>query len=66
MSQLYNQRPSEILNIYDEYVAYCLDEACAYIAIMMRDGNEPDWADKKKKNKIENGLDYLLSLQQNL
>lgn len=66
MSQLYNQRPSEILNIYDEYVAYCLDEACAYITIMMRDGNEPKWTDKKKEEKIEDGLQYLLSLQQNL
>lgn len=66
MSQLYNKRPSELLNIYDEYVAYCLDEACAYILTEMKNGKEPKWFDKKKEDKIENGLQYLLSLQQNL
>lgn len=31
VSNRYQKRPSEILNIKDEYTAYCLDEACAYI-----------------------------------
>lgn len=66
MSQLYNKRPSELLNIESEYVAYCLDEACAYILTEMRAGKEPEWFDKKKENKVENGLQYLLSLQKNL
>lgn len=66
MSQLYNKLPSELLNICDEYTAYCLNEACAYILTEMKNGKEPKWFDKKKEDKIENGLQYLLSLQQNL
>lgn len=31
VSNRYRKRPSEMLGIEDEYVAYCLDEACAYI-----------------------------------
>jgi hypothetical protein len=33
-------RPSELLDIDDPYVAYCVDEACAYIA---------EQTDRKKK-----------------
>lgn len=66
MSELYHTRPSQLLNIEDEYTAHCLDEACMYITLMMRQGKEPQWFDKKKENKIEDGLQYLLSLQKNL
>ena len=66
MSQLYNQRPSEFIAGLDEYTAFCFDEACSYIISMMRQEKEPDWANKKKENKIENGLQYLMSLQKSL
>jgi len=34
-------RPSEILEIYDPYTAFCFDEACAYIIQQINDGKEP-------------------------
>lgn len=66
MSQLYNKRPSEFIGGLDEYTAFCFDEACSYIISMMRQEKEPKWADKVKENKIENGLQYLMSLQKSL
>ena len=30
MAKLYDTRPSNILNIPDEYTSYCFDETCAY------------------------------------
>lgn len=53
MSRLYHSRPSKILGIDDEYVAYCLDEACALI-ISKIDSDEKPKFDKKEKKK-ENG-----------
>lgn len=34
-------RPSELIEIDDEYTAFCFDEVCAYIISRMRDGEEP-------------------------
>ena len=66
MSQLYNKRPSEFIGGLDEYTAFCFDEACSYIISMMRHDNEPKWKDNIKEERIEDGLQYLLSLQRNL
>lgn len=41
MSQRYKKTPSEILNITDQYTAYCLDEACAIIAGKIDNEEEP-------------------------
>lgn len=41
MSKMYNQRPSNIASIEDEYTAYCLDEACALITNKINNGEEP-------------------------
>lgn len=41
MSQLYQCKPSEILNIQYEYEAFCFNEACAHIIVQIRDGKEP-------------------------
>lgn len=43
MARQYRIRPSEILNIDDEYTAFCFDEACAYISNQMEIGNEPNF-----------------------
>ena len=32
---MWKARPSSLLDIDDPYVAYCMDEACAYIAEQM-------------------------------
>ena len=53
MSRLYHSRPSKILGIDDEYTAYCLEEACAWIISKIDDDEKPnfDKKDKKKENK---------------
>lgn len=40
MSKLYQVLPSVLLNIDDEYTAYCLNEACAYIRARVDKGEE--------------------------
>lgn len=34
-------RPSEIMGIEDGYIAFCFDEACAFIVKQLKDGKEP-------------------------
>lgn len=41
MSKLYGRLPSEILGVSEEYDAYCLDEAVAYIILKMEQGEQP-------------------------
>lgn len=48
MARLYHIRPSEILKVQDEYTAYCLDQACAYITGMIQDGEKPNFNALKK------------------
>lgn len=51
ISKLYNIRPSEVLGIIDTYTAFCLDEACVYIASKIKDGEEPDFT--VQNNSVE-------------
>jgi hypothetical protein len=46
MSQRFHERPSKLLGDLDEYTAFCLDEACAYI--LARLDNEEEMFFKKK------------------
>lgn len=41
MMNLYRCRPSELLHVDEEYAAWCLDEACAYVKMKIDEGNEP-------------------------
>lgn len=34
-------RPSELIGIDDTYLAFCFDEACAYIIKELQDGKKP-------------------------
>lgn len=45
MATQYNQRPSKLINLYDEYEAFCFDEACAYIIseLSKEDAKEPNF-----------------------
>lgn len=40
VAKRYGRTPSELLSIDDEYTAYCLDEACAYIMGRLDKGDE--------------------------
>ena len=44
---MYNKNPSEMLNIQDEYIAYCFDEACIYIFNKIQEGDIPNWIDEQ-------------------
>lgn len=53
LSKLYQIRPSKIAGIEDTYIAYCFDEACAYIQIRIDNEENPvfDKIDNDKKSK---------------
>ena len=56
LSKLYQIRPSKIAGIEDTYVAYCFDEACAYIQIRIDNEEKPVFDkidDKKSKKRIK-------------
>lgn len=40
MAELYHVLPSEVMSIADEYIAYCFNEACAYIHQQIKMGKE--------------------------
>ena len=41
MANVYKCRPSSLFGIEDNYTAFCLDEACAYIMSKIENGEEP-------------------------
>ena len=53
----FHSRPSQLLNLEDEYTAYCFDEACAYIYSEIQDGKKAKFEEDKKENA---GLKLLL------
>lgn len=50
MAKSYKIRPSQILNIKNDYDAFCFDEACEFIAIELskEDHKEPKWIEKNE------------------
>lgn len=60
MSKLYKCRPSQILNITEDYDAYCFDEACALFQTYLNQEKTPHFPADKKENlalrKLEAGL----------
>ncbi len=54
MARAYQKRPSEILCIDDEYVAYCIDEvAMLYVAKATDDKGQLKWNRIRWKDKHE-------------
>lgn len=55
MSKRYNQLPSEIMHITDDYIAFCFDEACSEILARMDSGEVPMWnEDIEEEGEREN------------
>lgn len=54
MAKIYNCLPSDLLNIEDEYTAYCFNEACSMLRAKLEAGEEPrynvDVEDKEPKH----------------
>lgn len=51
MAKEYNQRPSAIINLDNDYEAYCFDEACLYLYQALKDGKELHFAGVKEETK---------------
>lgn len=58
MAAGYNQRPSQILGITDDYAAYCFDQACYFITTEIQNGKEPKFF-KKAKSFTDIYKDYI-------
>lgn len=56
MAKHYNKRPSELLNVENDYLAYCIDEVAYYLEGEAMDDkgninwNKIRWKDNKKNN----------------
>ena len=59
MSKMYHVRPSQILNLEDEYTAFCFDEACANIIAHLQDGDKPIWIEDRKVKHYSTFTDLL-------
>ena len=44
----FNKLPSEIARIYNEYEAFCFDEACDYIIRQLEDKKTPKWREERQ------------------
>ena len=51
---MYQERPSNILGIDDEYTSFCFDEACAYIMSKIDDGKKPKFDGQQETNQTVN------------
>ena len=51
MAKVYNQRPSIIIGLVDDYTSFCFDEALAYIISEIEKGNEPKFPQLQKTYK---------------
>jgi len=60
MASTWKKRPSEMLNIDDEYIAYCFDEACTYIINQLKDDKKPHWKQEKGNRSNNPGLKLLM------
>lgn len=62
MGKHYKKRPSEIINIEDEYTAYCFDEVAFFLLNEATDDkgvlkwNRIKWEQEKKENKTNHTL----------
>jgi translation initiation factor 2B subunit (eIF-2B alpha/beta/delta family) len=56
MAKTYKVRPSQILNIKNDYDAFCFDEACDYILseLSKEKPRTPKWEDKRHINTHSN------------
>ena len=61
MAREYHKRPSEILSIDDEYVAYCFDQAIFEFNLKVRNKKTPRFKDEEIKH-VNPGLAMLTKL----
>lgn len=58
---MYHCLPSAVLNIEDEYTAFCFNEACCYIAMRLQAGDKPHYVEpeaEQKQKEFKNFKDF--------
>lgn len=63
MAQEFKKLPSEVLGITDSYARYCLDQACSYILMNLKEGRK---LKIDKPAKTSSGIDEYLKFVQSL
>lgn len=53
MSKYYRCLPSVLMNIEDEYTAFCFNEACCVIAMRLQEGDKPHYIDPVKTKEVK-------------
>lgn len=64
-SKAYQEKPSDIIGLGDEYLAFCFNEACLYMQNKLDERNDEgklivksveslNWLDKKNKSNQDN------------
>lgn len=68
MSKEYNQKPSQIINLENDYIAYCFDEACVYLLAHLKDGKQLhfDGDENKQMKHFKSISEYYASLGVNV
>ena len=52
IAKRFSQLPSSVINVEDEYTAFCFNEACMLIMSEIESGKEPIWIeDRTKENE---------------
>lgn len=59
MSQTYKIRPSNVLDIQDNYLAFCFDEACGYIVNQIKEDKTPRFLDEEKPSNNSNLINFM-------
>ena len=57
----FKKLPSEIARIYDEYTAFCFDEACDYIISQLEQEKKPKWREEQKTKKEKRNINLRLA-----
>lgn len=54
----YKLRPSQIINIDNDYEAFCFDEACAFIINEINSEKEPRFENEEKTNNNDDIIKF--------
>jgi len=52
ISTKFHSLPSVVLNLDNDYEAYCFNEACAYILTKLENEETPHFEEDKKQNSL--------------
>ena len=61
-AQRYKILPSEVMNLTDEYTAFCFNEACALIMTHLDKGEKPQFSVSEKPKHYRSLSEYYASL----